>query len=261
MGRLVPRALGFLGALACLVATAARADLPDTIDRIKPGIVVVGTFLASEAPNFRGQGTGFVVGDGRTVATNAHVVILPKQRPEQPLPTLRIQARLPGGQVALRAARLRAVDEDHDLALLDIDGEPLPALTLASPEDRVREGQAMAFTGFPIGTILGFSPATHRASVSAITPIVLPKTAASQLNALSIRRIREGSFDILQLDGTAYPGNSGSPLYDANTGVVHGVINMVFVKGSKESAITAPSGIAYAIPTRYLSELLARRAP
>lgn len=247
--------------LSLAVAAGARADLPDTIDRIKPGIVVVGTFVAADNPNFRGQGTGFVVGDGRMVATNAHVVVLPKQRADRPLPTLRIQARLPGGQLVLRGARLRAIDEDHDLALLDIDGEPLPALTLAGADDRVREGQAMAFTGFPIGTILGFAPATHRASIAAITPIVLPKTAASQLNAMSIRRIREGSFDILQLDGTAYPGNSGSPLFDVDTAKVHGVINMVFVKGSKESAISAPSGIAYAIPTRYLTDLMARRAP
>jgi S1-C subfamily serine protease len=65
-------------------------------------------------------------------------------------------------------------------------------------------------------------------------------------------------FSIYQLDGTAYPGNSGSPLYDPDTGQVLAVINMVFVKGLKESAITAPSGITYAIPVRHVKELLAR---
>jgi hypothetical protein len=33
---------------------------------------------------------------------------------------------------------------------------------------------------------------------------------------------------------------------------------MVFVKGTKETAITAPSGITYAIPARHLVELLAK---
>jgi hypothetical protein len=33
---------------------------------------------------------------------------------------------------------------------------------------------------------------------------------------------------------------------------------MVFVKGTKEAALSAPSGISYAIPVRYLRELLAQ---
>jgi S1-C subfamily serine protease len=61
---------------------------------------------------------------------------------------------------------------------------------------------------------------------------------------------------VFQLDGIAYPGSSGSPLYDAETGVVYGVINMVFIKGKKESAITDPSGISYAIPGNYISDFL-----
>ena len=61
---------------------------------------------------------------------------------------------------------------------------------------------------------------------------------------------------MFQLDATAYPGNSGSPLYDPATGEVIGIVNMVFVKGTKESALTQPSGITYAIPSRYLIELL-----
>jgi hypothetical protein len=32
----------------------------------------------------------------------------------------------------------------------------------------------------------------------------------------------------------------------------------VFVKGTKESALTQPSGITYAIPSRYLAELMKR---
>jgi S1-C subfamily serine protease len=63
---------------------------------------------------------------------------------------------------------------------------------------------------------------------------------------------------VFQLDGTAYPGNSGSPLYDGETGAVLGVLNMVLVKATKESALAQPSGIAYAVPAEHLRALLAR---
>ena len=49
---------------------------------------------------------------------------------------------------------------------------------------------------------------------------------------------------VLQLDATAYPGNSGSPVYDQSTGQVLGVINSVLVKANKEAAIDKPSGIS-----------------
>jgi len=64
-------------------------------------------------------------------------------------------------------------------------------------------------------------------------------------------------FRVYQLDATAYPGNSGSPLYDPETGEVLGVMNMVFVKSTKENVLSDPSGISYAIPVEYLQRLLA----
>ena len=50
------------------------ADLPDTIDRILPSIVGVGTLQKTRRPPARLLGTGFVVADGRHVITNAHVI-------------------------------------------------------------------------------------------------------------------------------------------------------------------------------------------
>ena len=73
-----------------------------------------------------------------------------------------------------------------------------------------------------------------------------------------VRRLREGTFPVFQLDATAYPGQSGSPLYDGASGEVVGIINMVLVKSTRESALSQPSGISYAIPSRALIELLAR---
>ena len=62
-------------------------------------------------------------------------------------------------------------------------------------------------------------------------------------------------WDIFQIDATAYPGNSGSPVYRVSTGKVIGVVNKVFVKGKKEHALTAPTGITYAIPADFIKTL------
>jgi hypothetical protein len=45
-------------------------------------------------------------------------------------------------------------------------------------------------------------------------------------------------------------------MYDRKTGEVVGIINKVFVQGSKEGVIAKPSGITYAIPVKYLHEIL-----
>jgi S1-C subfamily serine protease len=114
--------------------------------------------------------------------------------------------------------------------------------------------------GFPLAGALGFAPVTHRGIVSAITPIALPSPTARQLDGPTISRLREGSFDMLQLDATAYPGNSGGPLFDAETGAVVGVLSMATLKGTRESALTNPSGICYAIPIENVEQLVARHA-
>ena len=119
----------------------------------------------------------------------------------------------------------------------------------------VREGQDIAFTGFPIGMVLGLYPVTHRGMVAAISPMARPVENARTLNAAQMRRLHT-SFDVFQLDATAYPGHSGSPVYIPDTGRVVGVINSVFVKESKESMLQNPSGISYAIPAIYVQQLL-----
>jgi S1-C subfamily serine protease len=241
--------------LALLVAPA-RAELANTIERIKPALVVVGTFNKLKSPSFAMRGTGFAVGDGRLVATNSHVIpaTLDAASGQDSLMVLARQ----GAATRPLPAQLVARDTAHDLALLRIAGPPLPTLPLGDSA-AVREGQAVAFSGFPIGGVLGFSPVTHRGIVSSITPIAIPQGNAQQLKDASIRRLRSGTFDIFQLDATAYPGNSGGPLFDPATGEVLGILNMVFVKSTKEAVLEKPSGISYAIPVRHLIDLLERK--
>lgn len=228
------------------------AGLPEIVSMIKPSIVGVGTSQVLRSPRDVFRGTGFVVGDGYHVVTNAHV--LPDEL------DLRKKEKLvvfvgKGEKAQLREARQVAVDEVHDLALLEIS-QPLPALELGS-DAQVLEGADYAFTGFPLGLVLGMYPVTHRAIVSAITPVVMPARNSRQLNQRLVTRLRD-PYKVYQLDGTAYPGNSGSPVFERESGRVIGVVNSVFIKQTKENLLSNPSGITYAIPVRYVKKLLDR---
>ena len=236
---------------------AQSADLEETIARVKPSIVAVGTYERTRSPAFQFRGTGFVVGDGTLIVTNAHVLpaTVDTERRERHailLPGVRSED---GKEVLVREARPVARDLEHDLALLKIEGAALPALRIGDSTS-VREGRSVYFTGFPIGAVLGAYPATHRAIVAAITPIAIPQGRAGQLDAATAKRLAAGVFPVFQLDGTAYPGNSGSPVFEAGSGAVVGIVNMVLVRATKESLLSQPSGIAYAVPAEHLRALL-----
>jgi serine protease Do len=236
---------------------SVHAQKPSVIEQVKAGVVGVGTLQRTRTPPFRFLGTGFAVDDGRSIATNAHVVgqrLDAGAAPEVFAVLLPAAGSRPATIVEVTRA---AVDEEHDLALLKLKTGQLPALKLRE-SDTVTEGDEFLFTGFPIGAVLGPFAATHRAMVSAVTPIVIPPPTSDRLEPNVVRRLQQGAFPVYQLDGTAYPGNSGSPLFERETGEIVGVVNMVFVKGLKENALTQPSGISYAIPIRHLRELLAR---
>lgn len=234
----------------------AQGTQPETIARVKASVVAVGTVQKTRSPQFQFLGTGFVVGDGSLVATNAHVVgktLVAGADPEQ----WAIAIPTSDPQVAqVRAVHRVAEDADRDLAVLRVPGPALPALVLRD-SDGVREGEQYLLTGFPIGSVLGLFAATHRAMIAAVTPIAIPPGNARQLDPALIRRLQAGAFPVFQLDATSFPGNSGSPLYDPASGEVVAVLNAAFVKGTKESALSNPSGISYAIPSKYLKALLA----
>lgn len=244
-------ALALLGGVLG-TAGAAGNELVATVARIKPSIVAIGTFQKTRNPSAVFSGTGFVVADGRHVITNAHV--LPRQLNTERLEQLIV---LVGGEgdAQSRPATIIQADPTRDLALLRIDGPALPALALGDSRD-LQEGRDLAFTGFPIGMALGLFPATHRATLAARVPIARPGITAKQLNPRMISQLRDSAYVVFQLDATAYPGNSGSPLYDPVTARVYGIINSVFIQGTREQAISRPSGITYAIPSEHIEDLL-----
>lgn len=242
--------------LGLFIATPLWAsNFVQTIESAKPSIVGIGTLQKTRNPPVNFMGTGFAVGDGLSIITNAHVI--PDVTDSEKKETLGIITGK-GDTAEFRTAILVAIDREHDIAHLKITGSPLPAMRIGD-SGTVHEGQSLAFTGFPIGMILGFHHVTHRGMISSITPVVRPALNSRKLGAKMLAQLQKSAYTVFQLDGTAYPGSSGSPLYDPETGVVYGIINMVFVKSLKETALSQPSGITYAIPGNHIYNLLQQK--
>jgi S1-C subfamily serine protease len=236
-------------------AVAAQRAV-ELIERAKPSVVLVGSYGLLDSPRFGFRGTGFVVGDGRHVITNVHV--LPPSDPARVDRTVAIQHWTQEAGWRVREARVSRVDNMRDLALLTVDGPPLPQVRLAAED--AREGRDVLLIGFPLGGTLGFSHVSHRGMVAARTAIAQQAMTSQNLQPRALQQLRQGAFDVLQLDATAYPGNSGGPVFDLESGEVVGVVSMVLVKGTREAALSAPSGISYAVMARDVAALLADRS-
>lgn len=228
--------------------SAVAGDIVDTSRRNKAGIVAVGTYQTLRRPSAKLRATGFAVADGRYILTNAHVLTgqLDTAHKEH-------WAVFGGDSTRLKPRPVKIIDRDeqHDIALLRLLEGSLPPLRFSSGEN-VAEGQSVAITGFPLGNILGLYPVTHRGIIAAIKPV----GSSLQLTGRAMTVVRSG-IEIYQLDITAFPGNSGSPLYDTVTGDVVGIVSSVSGR-NKKGLIVQPSGITFAIPAKYLRKLLER---
>jgi len=242
---------GLLFAVLVMFTNLAQAEFVNVVAKVKPSVVGIGIHTPTSRPQNILRGTGFVIGDGHYVVTNAHV--LPTELDETLLQKMAVFIGS-GKEAKVQQAEIVVTSALYDLAILRLSGAPLPAMTLSSEQFR-SDGTFIAFTGFPIGSILGLYPVTHRGIIASTTPTVIPAQTAGQISIQMLKRMRN-PYLVYQLDATAYPGNSGSAMYDMKTGEVLGVINKVFVQTTKEAVISNPSGITYAIPVKYLHKII-----
>jgi S1-C subfamily serine protease len=235
-----------------VISTGIQAhSIVSVVAKTKPSVVGIGLYDAMGVQTHQLRGSGFVFGDGSLIATNYHVVSVEL---DPNVVQYLIVFSGTGAKPLIHKAQLLAKDTEHDLAILKID-KHLPPVTLAD-NGFIAEGTEILLTGFPIGAVLGLYPATHRGIIAAMTPDVIPTIHSQQLSSRVLESLTK-PYLIYQLDITAYPGNSGSPLYLASSGEVVGILNKVFVKETKESVLEKPSGISYAIPVKYLTQLAA----
>lgn len=236
--------------LCCLFSFSVKADLVQVIKDIKPAIVAIGIHNPLAAPKIRLVGTGFAIADGSKIVTNYHVISpsLNTQRNES-----YVVLSGNGTDIKVHSVLATKTDTKHDLAVLTIK-EKLPTVMLAD-DKHLDEGSAVALIGYPITAVLGLYPATHTGIISAITPIAIPADNSKTIDSRALRQLK-APFLLYQLDATAYPGNSGSPLIDIKTAKVIGVVNKVFVKSTREAVLSDPSNISYAIPIHFVHALL-----
>ena len=228
----------------------ATPSFVEVVSEITDSVVAIGLYTPLESEANQVLGTGFIVGNGKWVITNYHVVskILDPQIVQH-----YVAIHGEGRDVTAQKAEIVDIDPVHDLALLKINSQLKP-LKMGS-RTLLKPGNEVAFTGFPLGAAIGLYPATHKGLISAITPDAIPARNADQLTVSMLKRLKKPEL-VYQLDATAFPGNSGSPVYDIKTGSLIGVINKVFVSQGKEAALSSPSGISYAIPVTHVFAIL-----
>jgi len=172
----------------------------------------------------RSMGSGVVIDAGGYIMTNAHVVSNAR----------RVQVILPGLQSAEGGVRTivkgrgRTVDativgvaREIDLALLKVDEDALPALTLAD-YDAVRQGELV----FAFGSPEGLKNSVTMGIVSAVARQADP----------------DSPLVYVQTDAPINHGNSGGPLVNVNGELVG--INTFIVSESGGS-----QGLGFAIPS------------
>jgi S1-C subfamily serine protease len=238
-------------ALASATVGAQPSGLPEVIATVKLSIVGVGTMSYARRPAGNLMGSGFVVADGRHVVTNAHVV------PDRFADAEEFVAVFVREGRRILALRSQLVERDtrHDLALIRFEGEPLTALELAE-DGSVREGELLAFTGYPKETLYGMQATTHRGIVSSIVDI--PNDESNDGSSSDEGGDVGSTHQMFQLDATAFPGNSGSPLYRPENGEVVGIVSRISAESQGQHGRVSPGGVAYAVPTSYVHDLLDR---
>gem|GEM_PF-1039640 len=216
-------AAAFIGLGLGLAALPARAeDLGAIAARVKRSVVHLE--LADAAGESLGNGTGFLVSADGRVVTNHHVIAK----------VAAVTARLGDGR-RVPARGVVALDAEHDLALLALEGggyEPLPLGTVRD----LAVGDEVVVIG---------SPAGLAGSLSVGVVSALRGEAAARAAAPDADHPRAWA---LQSTAAISPGSSGSPVVAVRSGAVVGV-----ALGQR----TDGQALNFAVPVDHVRVLLA----
>jgi len=203
---------------------------PATIyKRDAPGVVFIRASITENGQAADASGSGFVIGRGGSIVTNAHVVAGAKD----------VTVKFSDAKIA--TAKVVGADPSTDIALLlvDPDGLDLHALKLGSSKD-VDVGDAALAIGNPFGL--------ERTLTTGVISAVQRQIPSLQAG-FSIG-------DVLQTDAAINPGNSGGPLIDSR-GLVIGVNAQIRTTGS-ETGTLSNTGIGFAVPVDTVKEVVPR---
>src|SRR3984957_9034444 len=193
------------------------------------GSIILSSFLCLAAAASM-CGSGFVIRQDGYILTNYHVIKNANQ----------ITVTVPGRQAV--PARVVTVDQEKDLAILQVSLRNITALPIASSET-VQVLDTVTVLGYPLPTELGTALSASDGKVNAI------------------RDGRNGGTQLFQIDANVNPGNSGGPLLN-NHGEVVGIIvaKINSLEYAKENG-TIPERINFAIPINEAQDLLRKVIP
>ena len=202
--------------------TAPNQQLPAT-GPLTPGqvyaknvdaVVAINTQMQSGGQYGEGAGSGFIISADGYVVTNYHVI--------EGATKITV---LPHNGKGM-AATVVGADSGNDIALLKVEGENLPYVTLGS-SDALSVGDQVVAIGNPLGELAATLTVGY---VSAKDRVV--NTDGTVIN-------------MLQTDAAINSGNSGGPLFDMNGNVV----GITTAKYSGDSGTgTTIEGLGFAIP-------------
>jgi S1-C subfamily serine protease len=216
--------------LAALLATGcAHATADDRFTefyrQLHPSVVLFTMKIPADDPKRKGEwddayGSGVVVASGRwgsRILTDAHVIDDARD----------LRATVGDRGKPVRTRLVARSDDDVDLALLDVATPNLPAVTLAA-HPQLDPGLPIGVLGYPIPD--AFQDEHLRQTVSLYTG--------------RIASVRNGT---LELDAPIIPGESGGPVFDAQTGAVIGIA---------ESRFDEERAIGFATPVDVIAPFL-----
>jgi len=198
--------------------------------RDAPGVVFITANVTQSASPFAPQqegqstGSGFVIGKGGSIVTNAHVVE----------GATRVTIRF--GDKRTAQARVAGRDLSTDLALLLVDAEGLDLTPLELGSSR---GVQVGDPTVAIGNPFGLDRTLTTGVVSALQRSIPSLQPGFTIN------------NVIQTDAAINPGNSGGPLIDAR-GKVIGVNSQIETGGSGGGNV----GIGFAVPIDTAKEVI-----
>ena len=237
--------------VTAILSPKSYAELPDfteIVEEASPAVVKVLVEYESENPRYQeqleelpeylrrffdfrggppvpreraGMGSGFIISSDGYVVTNNHVVENARQ----------VVVRLPDRQEF--DAEVVGLDPRSDLAVLKIEGEGLPTLSLAEGRD-VKVGQWVLAIGSPFS--LDFS--VTAGIVSALGRSLPTETG-------------DNYVPFIQTDVAINPGNSGGPLFNLEGDVI-GVNSQIFTRSG------GSIGLSFAIPASVVRNVVAQ---
>jgi len=229
-------------------------DLPEVVNRVLPAVVALGSRIVPsqnpQTPLFPLIfGTGFLIDPRGIVVTNNHVAqLLTKLPAEAQLAILYVpeQKKEAGSAAGLLFRKIVGFsllrefnpgqpyygEDVPDIAFLQIDVREVPYLVLNREPNVIQIGREVGVAGYPLGD----RPLTIHGKISQLTATVRRGIISAVYPAPS--RFPDGFTTDIAVQG----GNSGSPVFLADSGLVVGMIHAHAV-GAQNIALALPSNM------------------